>query len=181
MIANELRTKNVIKINNKLFKVITIDHTKPGKGHAYIVLALKNLHNGNKQKIRFRVNDKVENIMVREEIVTYTYSSNDIFFFLNEEGDEIAVSGDQVPYKKLIVSGMKYKILYADDDIVSVSLPDDLKVEVAFSPPFITGQSAASQLKTIRTTSNIEIDVPQYIKKGDILKINSDLEFLSRD
>lgn len=180
MIASEVRVKNVIKVDGKLFRITKIEHVKPGKGHAYVVFTIKNLNNTNQQKMRFRVNEKIENVIVQEKIVIHTYSNNEMFFFLDKDGDEIVVSGTQVPYKQLITAGMQYKIIYADDEIISVSLPDELELEVTFAPPFITGQSATAQLKTVRTVHDIEIEVPQYIKKGDILKVNSDLEFISR-
>jgi elongation factor P len=180
MTANEIRPKNVIRIEDKIFRVIKIEHVKPGKGPAYVVLTLKNFTTDSQQKIRLRTSEKVETVDVISKETVHTYSKSGIFFFLDDEGEEISVVEDQIPHKKLIEAGMQYKILYAGDEIISVSLPDEIEVEVAFAPPFITGQSATAQTKKIRTTNDLEIEVPQYIKKGDILKLNNELEFIKR-
>ena len=181
MNANEIRVKNVIRVEDKLFRVVDIEHVKPGKGHAYIVLSVKNMMNDHHQTLRYRTTDKLEDVMIIEKEVVYLYNEDQTFFFLDEEGNEISIIGERVPYKQLIIAGMKYKILYAEDEIISVSLPDEMEVEVESAPSFITGQSATSQNKTIRTTNGLEIhDVPQYVKKGDVLKINSELKFIKR-
>ena len=39
--ANDIRVGNILEFENKLWKVLKIEHTKPGKGGAYVQVELK--------------------------------------------------------------------------------------------------------------------------------------------
>ena len=48
--ANEIKIGNILEFENKLWKVLKLEHTKPGKGGAYIQVELKDITIGTKKK-----------------------------------------------------------------------------------------------------------------------------------
>ena len=58
--ANDVRVGNILEFENKLWKVLKIEHTKPGKGGAYVQVELKDVHAGTKKNERFRSNENIE-------------------------------------------------------------------------------------------------------------------------
>ena len=47
--ANEIKVGNILEFENKLWKVLKLEHTKPGKGGAYIQVELKDINSGTKK------------------------------------------------------------------------------------------------------------------------------------
>ena len=41
--ANEIKVGNILEFENKLWKVLKLEHTKPGKGGAYIQIEIKDI------------------------------------------------------------------------------------------------------------------------------------------
>ena len=39
--ANDIKVGNILEINNKLWRVLKIEHTKPGKGGAFVQAEMK--------------------------------------------------------------------------------------------------------------------------------------------
>ena len=46
--ANEIKVGNILEFDNKLWKVLKLEHTKPGKGGAYVQTELKDINIGTK-------------------------------------------------------------------------------------------------------------------------------------
>ena len=47
--ANEIKVGNILEFENKLWKVLKLERTKPGKGGAYIQVELKDINLGTKR------------------------------------------------------------------------------------------------------------------------------------
>ena len=47
--ANEIKVGNILEFENKLWKVLKFERTKPGKGGAYVQVELKDINAGTKK------------------------------------------------------------------------------------------------------------------------------------
>jgi elongation factor P len=59
--ANDIKSGNILDYEGELWVVSkTPEHTKPGKGGAYVQVEMKNLRTGNKLNQRFSSSESVE-------------------------------------------------------------------------------------------------------------------------
>ena len=58
--------------------------------------------------------------------------------------------------------------------IVGIKLPKSIIVEIQNADAVVKGQTASSSFKNAITTNNIKILVPQHIKEGDKVIINTE-------
>ncbi len=71
--------------------------------------------------------------------------------------------------------------LVMDDAILTIELPVSVALQVVETAPGIKGASASSRTKTVRLSTGLEIQVPEYLETDEIVKVNTSTgKFISR-
>jgi elongation factor P len=101
--ATQLRPGMIIKHNNDLHSVFSVEHRTPGNLRAFIQAKLRNVRTGAMFEHRFRSADAIDRIIVDEVNMEYLYSDGDDHYFMNTETYEQLhlnrdVLGDSVDY-----------------------------------------------------------------------------------
>jgi translation elongation factor P/translation initiation factor 5A len=86
--ATQLRPGMIIKHNNDLHSVFSVEHRTPGNLRAFIQAKLRNLRTGAMFEHRFRSPDPIEKVNVDEENMEFLYSDGDDYYFMNTENYE---------------------------------------------------------------------------------------------
>ena len=83
--------------------------------------------------------------------------------------------------KKFMVTGVEYDVQYIEDKPVEISLPASVSMKVIESPEGIRGDTASNVQKPAKTESGLVVQVPLFIKEGDIIRISTaDGSYMSR-
>jgi elongation factor P len=175
--ANDLRSSDIIEINNELWKVLGMpEHIKPGKGPAYIQASLKNLITSTKVHKRFKSSDSINKAYIENKVLQYLYSSNqEITFMDNETFEQLNVPMTYLGKRvHLLNEGMLVGASLFDGKIIELALPESVEVEILFTDPHIKGSTATGQFKKATIKADIDILVPQYLEIGDKVLIKSD-------
>ena len=101
--ATQLRPGMVIKHNNDLHSVFSVEHRTPGNLRAFIQAKLRNLRTGAMFEHRFRSGDAIDKITVDEVQMEFLYADGDDYYFMNTENYEQLhlgrdILGDAVDY-----------------------------------------------------------------------------------
>ena len=83
--ATQLRPGMIIKHNNDLHSIFSVEHRTPGNLRAFIQARLRNLRTGAMYEHRFRSADAVERVTVDEVTMEYLYNDGDDYHFMNTE------------------------------------------------------------------------------------------------
>jgi elongation factor P len=71
--------------------------------------------------------------------------------------------------------------LLSDGKILGIELPQVVEMEIVETDPIIKGASATSRTKPARLVAGLEIQVPEYLGTGEVVKINTTTgKFMSR-
>jgi elongation factor P len=71
--------------------------------------------------------------------------------------------------------------LIMDGFLLSVELPQSVDLEIIETAPGIKGATAASRTKPATLSTGLEIQVPEYIETGEVIKVNTGTgKFMSR-
>jgi elongation factor P len=101
--ATQLRPGMIIKHNNDLHSVFSVEHRTPGNLRAFIQAKLRNLRTGAMFEHRFRSPDPIEKVNVDEVDMQFLYADGDSYYFMDTSNYEQThltkeVLGDAVDY-----------------------------------------------------------------------------------
>ena len=181
--ATQLRPGMVIKHNNDLHAVFSVEHRTPGNLRAFIQAKLRNLRTGAMFEHRFRSPDPIEKITVDEVNMEFLYNDGDDYYFMNTENYEQThltrdTLGDAVEY---LTSNLQIKVSYHDGQAVGIELPTFVELTVVETEPGLKSATASSVTKPAKTETGLVVQVPPFINEGEKIRVDtSEGAYLSR-
>ena len=173
--SSDLRKGLKITIDGEPYVITDFQFSKPGKGQALYKCKLKNMVTGYTVDRTYRSGDKFESADLDEVHMQYLYWDNKGFHFMNTNTyDQVTLTNDQVVNaKNFLLENMEVDILFFQGSPIDISLPTFVELEVAESPPGIRGDTATGATKPVILETGYEIQVPLFIKQGELLKIDT--------
>lgn len=181
--ATQLRPGMVIKHNNDLHAVFSVEHRTPGNLRAFIQAKLRNIRTGAMFEHRFRSGDAIEKITVDEEKMEYLYNDGDTYYFMNTENYEQLhlgkdILGDSVDY---LIPNLQITVEFFDGKPVGVELPQTVELTVVETEPGLKSATASSVTKPAKTETGLVVQVPPFINEGEKIRVDtSEGAYLSR-
>ncbi|HTM40658.1 MAG TPA: elongation factor P [Terriglobales bacterium] len=181
--ATQLRPGMVIKHNNDLHAVFSVEHRTPGNLRAFIQAKLRNLRTGAMFEHRFRSADAIEKITVDEVKMEYLYTDGDNYYFMNTENYEQTylgkdILGDAVDY---LIPNLQIEVEFFDGKAVGVELPQTVDLTVVETEPGLKSATASSVTKPAKTETGLVVQVPPFINEGEKIRVDtSEGAYLSR-
>ncbi|WP_375358716.1 elongation factor P [Candidatus Tisiphia endosymbiont of Neophilaenus lineatus] len=182
--ANAIRAGNIIVYNNDLWVVSkTPEHTKPGKGGAYVQVEMKNLKTGTKFNERFNSSDYVEKAQLENKDLQFLYfEGDDLVLMDNETFEQIlinkAILSERLPF---LEDNMVLKVQFYEEKALNAELPQTVIAEIMQTDPVIKGSTVTSSYKPAILTNGVKVMVPPYLVTGEkiVIKIE-DISFVER-
>ena len=71
--------------------------------------------------------------------------------------------------------------LLVDGSLLGIELPQSVNLVITDTPPAVSGSSATNRSKTATLATGLEIQVPEYLEPGELVKVNTvSGKFMSR-
>jgi elongation factor P len=182
--ANSIRLGTVLEHNNRLWVVVkNPEHTKPGKGGAYVQVEMKDIKTGTKLNERFSSSESVEKVRLEEKSYQFLYQDgDDITLMNNEDFEQIIIKkdilGDQLVF---LQDGMNLTLEFHNEEVISASLPEQIIAIVAQTEPVIKGQTATASFKPAILDNGVRVMVPPFVNIDDKIIIRTtDSTYLER-
>jgi elongation factor P len=160
--ATQLRPGMIIKHNNDLHSVFSVEHRTPGNLRAFIQAKLRNLRTGAMFEHRFRSPDPIEKVNVDEVNMEFLYADGDSYYFMDTENYEQThltrdILGDAVDY---LTSNLQIKVEFFDGKAVGIELPQTVILTVVEVEPGLKSATASSVTKPAKTETGLVVQVP---------------------
>ena len=181
--ATQMRPGMVIKHNNDLHTVFSVEHRTPGNLRAFIQAKLRNLRTGAMFEHRFRSSDPIDKITVDQIQMEYLYQDGENHVFMNTENYEQLhlgkeVLGDAVDY---LTPNLQISVEFYDDKPVGVELPQTVDLKIVETEPGLKSATASSVTKPAKTETGLVVQVPPFINEGETIRVDtSEGAYLSR-
>jgi elongation factor P len=181
--ATQLRPGMIIKHNNDLHSVFSVEHRTPGNLRAFIQAKLRNLRTGAMFEHRFRSPDPIEKINVDEVRMEFLYSDGDAYYFMNTENYEQihldkSILGGAVDY---LTPNLEIQVEFFDGKPVGIELPQTVDLTVVETEPGLKSATASSVTKPAKTETGLVVQVPPFINTGERIRVDtSEGAYLSR-
>lgn len=172
---NDIKNSLTILVDGDVYQVIEFQHVKPGKGAAFVRVKMRNFKNSNVHERTFRGDEKIEEAYVDERKLQYSYTSGNMYYFMDQENfEEIGISKDGVGDKaKFLKDNLDVNAYFYKDDFLTISLPNFIEVEIVHTEPGIKGDTAKSGTKPAKIETGATIQVPLFVDQGDRIKVDT--------
>ncbi|HJT54557.1 MAG TPA: elongation factor P [Candidatus Angelobacter sp.] len=173
--ATQMRPGMIIKHNNDLHLVFSVEHRTPGNLRAFIQAKLRNVRTGAMFEHRFRSADPIDKINVDEVPMEFLYQDGDDFYFMNTENYEQThlrrdTLGDAVDY---LTANLQIKVEFYDGKAVGIELPQTVVLTVVETEPGLKSATASSVTKPAKTETGLIVQVPPFINEGEKIKVDT--------
>lgn len=182
--ANSIRAGNILVIDGVLWVVSKQpEHTKPGKGGAYVQVEMKNLKTGTKTNERFSSGDYIEKAYLEQKEYQYLYPEGDNLVFMdNENFEQITISkdiiGERLPF---LQENMNVKVEFHNDDPLNIELPMNVVLTIIETEPVIKSATVTSTFKPATLDNGLRVMVPPYIETGQKIVVRTeDITYVER-
>lgn len=138
---------------------------------------LKNLITGKVTERSFHVSEKVEEAEIDERDVKFLYQNRGEFWFCEAEDPSKRFKIDENfigIQAKFIKKDSIVQALSFGEKVISMKIPIKIDLKVTEAQPAVRGNTAQGGTKTVRLETGAEIQVPMFIKEGEIVKVNTE-------
>ena len=172
--STDLRKGTVIELDGKLYQVIDYHHIKM-KRTALARLKLRDIRGGHTIEQTFQSDEKFVRARLDYRRMQYLYNDGELYYFMDEESFEqmpLSTSqlGDAVNYLK---EGMSLEVSSYKDEVIGVELPITVRLKIIDTEPGFKGNTATAGTKSARLETGITIQVPLFINKEDVIKVDT--------
>lgn len=165
------------------YEMIECNFVKPGKGQALYKTKIRNLLTGTTLDITYRSGDYLEEADIRNSDGMYSYFDGSNYVFMDNESFEqvsmpAEVCADQM---KFIKEGEPCGLMYWNEQLIGVSPPKHVILEVTYTEPAARGNTATNVSKPATVETGAEVFVPSFITTGEKIRIAAETgEYLGR-
>ncbi|KRM68076.1 elongation factor P [Apilactobacillus ozensis] len=172
-----------IEVDNAIWRIVSFQHVKPGKGGAFVRTKLKNLRTGAVQDKTFRSGAKMEQAQIDTRSMQYLYEDGSGYVFMDMDNyEQISVPGEKIKDAlNYLQENMDVSIVQYENEVIGIEVPNTVTLEVSDTEPSIKGNTASGGSKPATMDTGLVVQVPFFVNKGDKLVINTtDGTYISR-
>jgi elongation factor P len=178
MKAAEIRKGNVVEHDGKVWQIRDIDRSSPqGRGgNVTYRFTMYSVPGAQKLDLSLRAEDDLRETELVRRAVNYSYKDGAAFVFMDAEDYtqyalDADVVGDAAGYLVDGIEGCYMQLI--DDAPVALQLPQSVVIEVVDTAPELKGATATKRPKPAKLSTGIEIQVPEYVRTGEKVFVNT--------
>ncbi len=173
--ATQMRPGMIIKHNNDLHLVFTVEHRTPGNLRAFIQAKLRNIRTNAMFEHRFRSSDPIEKITVDQIAMEFLYQDGDSYCFMNTENYEQThlskdTLGDSVDY---LTPTCRSRLNFMMARPWASNCRRPWTLTVVETEPGLKSATASSVTKPAKTETGLVVQVPPFINEGEKIRVDT--------
>lgn len=184
--ACDLKKGHVVEISGEAYMVKHIDVRTPSARGAVTLYKVRfnNIRTKQKYEASYKGNDILDEIYLQKKTMQYLYPDGNFHVFMDSvEYGQYMIASDAIEDELVwITDGMEDIVgLIIDENMVGIEIPTSLVFEISETAPGIKGASATARTKPATLSNGIEIQVPEYLESGEMVKVHTETrKFMSR-
>lgn len=174
---NQLRKGVRFVLDGEPYEVLDFMPLKKAQRRVVIQSKIKNLLNGNVFDRNFHQGDVFEEAELEKFQAKFVYAHKDKYFFTDVQnpGKRFDLSKEQIgDIAKFLRPNEIVETLVFQDKIINIVLPIKVQLTVKEAPPGVVGDRAQGGTKSVILENDTEINVPLFIKEGDVIEVNTE-------
>jgi elongation factor P len=184
--ASELKRGQIVDMDGIPHIVRQFESKSPSSRGAVTVYKVRfiNLKTHHKVDMVYKGEDLLKEADCLRVAVQFSYIDDNTYYFMNMEdfsqyGIDVDQIEEQLPY--LVDQQEDIIALVMDGNLLAIELPQAVVMPIVETPPAVSGSSATNRTKTAKLPTGLEVQVPEYLSPGELIRINTVTgKFMSR-
>lgn len=174
-LANDLRKGMAIRYNGNPAIVLEVQHRTPGNLRAFVQAIVRYINTGKSADVRFSSTEKVDLVDVNRQQLEFSYSDHLGYHFIDPDSYETITLQEELVAegKDYLVENLKVEVLSIEGRPAQIELPSSVTLKVTESAEGVRGDSANNVQKPATLESGKVVQVPLFIKEGELIKIDT--------
>jgi elongation factor P len=181
---NEIVLRKVIILDGEPYEVLDSHVFRKQQRKPVNATKLKNMITGKVTERSFHVSEKAEEAEIDSKDIKFLYKNKQEWWFCDSSDASKRFSLPETligePGKFLKDNSIIQAVLF-DEKVIGVKLPIKVDLKVTEAQPAVRGDTAKGGNKTVTLETGATINVPMFVKEGDVLRINTETgEYVDR-
>jgi len=191
----DLRKGTQFILEGQPYEVLEFHQIKKGRGSATVQVKIRNLINGTVLERTFHQGENFEEAELQKIEIKFLYShvirkplaSNEAscrkfcFSEIQNPKNRFELSEEQIGSNaKFLKENQILTAILFENKIINIVLPIKINLKVIEAPIGLKGNRVQAGTKTVVLETGAKINVPLFIKEGDIIEINTETEEYTR-
>lgn len=184
--ASELKRGMIVEINGAPHIVKSVEAKSPSSRGAATLYKIRFNNLQTKQKLdeSYKGDDFLKDADCLRTEVQYSYFDGDAYTFMNmDDFSQYSLNAEDLEgVVEYLTEGLEgITALLVDGVLRGIELPQSVNLEITDTAPGIKGATATGRTKPATLTTGLEVQVPEYLEPGEVIKINTVTgKFMSR-
>ena|GEM_PF-386958 len=175
-LTDDLKKNIYLRIDGKIYFILDRQYKTQGRQGGLVMLKLKNVSDNTTKSMTVNAGTKFEEVFPDVVGVQYLYSDDDYCYFMDMNTFETinvsrSIVGDYINFLK---EGEKTQVLVLEEKVISMKRQPIVKLEVTESIDDVKSNAATDVTKSVTVETGYKVNVPLFIRKGDVISINTD-------
>ena len=172
----QLKKGQFILHKDEPHQIVDLQHHAMGRGRGILNLRLRNLKTGAVITVTFKSNEAPDPIVVNQKNFQYLYNDGNNAYFMDPDTFEqvmlpVRLISDLIQFLK---EGETYALYLYDGKPVALNIPKVVVLKVVNAPEGVRGDSSTNPTKEVELETGLRLQVPLFIKAGDLIKVNTE-------
>jgi elongation factor P len=174
--VNNIKKKNVIDYKGDMCLVLESVIRTPPNLRAFAQMTLKSLKTGKKINVRCNTGESFEVLKNDFKSLEYSYEDKGMYVFMDPETYETHELSRELleDVVDFLVPNRVYEVMLVEDQPIIVNLPGSIVMKVTQAAEGVKGDSATNVQKPVTLETGITVNVPLFIKAGELIRINTE-------
>lgn len=174
---SEITERKYIVFNGEPWEVLTSHVFRKQQRKPVNATKLKNLITGKVTEQSFHVSEKVPEAEIDSKEAKYLYANKGEYWFCDPKNpaDRFQLSETIMGQRgKFLKTNSIIEVLSFEDTTIGIKMPIKVELKVIEAHPAVKGNTAQGGTKTVKLETGAEIQVPMFIKEGEVVRVNSE-------
>ncbi|GJM57749.1 elongation factor P [uncultured Dubosiella sp.] len=173
--SNDLKPGQTIHVDGDIYVVLDISQNKTARSAMVVKAKVRNLRTGSNVELSWGGGEKVEPAMIEKREMQYLYEDGESMVFMdNETYEQVEIPTSRLEWeRKFIKENDNVNITSYEGEIIGVSLPDKVTLQITECEPAVKGDTATNAMKNATLETGLQVKVPLFIAEGENIVINT--------
>jgi elongation factor P len=179
----DIRKGAQIIIDNEPYEVLESSPMKKAQRRVVIQARIKNMISGNVLERNFHQGETFDEAEITKKEAKFLYSHRDKFMFCetDDASKRFELSQDLIGEASIFLKQNQIvEEIQFQGKTINIALPIKVQLKVTESPPGIRGDRAQGGTKSVTLETGAQINVPLFIKEGDLVEVNTETKQYTR-
>ena len=182
-LANQVQSGNIIKIGKDLWLIMNAEYYRAARREATIQIKLKNIETGNVTKTVYKLDDKLDDVLLDKRPMQFLYQSNGTYSFMDQENfEQYYIKKEDLGNSVFFIKdGEVIDMMFYEGRAINVELPSSMDLKITYTENAARGDTTGKVMKPATLETGLEVTVPQFCNIGDVIRIDTTtLEYKER-